>query len=136
MRPEERPAAEKAKKEWAEHHGLKEVRNTPYCVCRLLGKVCKRFGVSDCLNAPPGCDHPSLWLRNGKPVTFVFQPYGLCNADVEKLGAFCRERKLELEVSTWPAWHYPGSVLHVEISKSGEREERWKRAHPDLAARK
>ncbi|KKN08239.1 hypothetical protein LCGC14_1058630 [marine sediment metagenome] len=113
-------AAAKAKKGWALREKLKESRRTAtYCVCSLLGKGCKRYGSSDCVNGVPECDHPSLWLRDGKPAVFVSQPYQI--RDPKRLGEFCAERGLECMIRTWPAWHYRGSVLHVEIRRKGER---------------
>jgi len=110
--------ADKAKKQWAAREKLKESPSSaPYCVCRLLDKKCGHYGSSICPNAVPECDHPSLWLRDGKAAVFVSQPYQII--DVEALGAFCKERGLEVAITTWPAWHYPGSVLHVEIRRAG-----------------
>jgi hypothetical protein len=67
--------------------------------------------------SPPGVDHPSLWIRDGKPAVFVFQPYGV--QDVAALGAFCAARSLECSIDTWPAWHNPGRVVFVEIHRPG-----------------
>jgi hypothetical protein len=104
------------KETWALQKGLKESKATAgFCVCRLLGKRCRAFGASDCENAVPEADHPSLWLRNGKAEMFVSQPYQI--TDVANLGAFCRHRGLTCRIVTWPAWHNPGHVLHIEITK-------------------
>ena len=104
------------KEQWAKKHGLKESKATPhFCLCRLLGKQCREFGSTACVNAPPGSDHASLWLRDGKPAVFVYQPYGL--TEVAELGEFCLARGLTCTIATWPAWHNPGSVLHIEIAK-------------------
>jgi hypothetical protein len=102
------------KQQWAEKHGLRQVRRSTYCVCRLIGKQCQYGGTSDCPRALPEADHPTLWLRNGKPAVLVSQPYQICQP--ERLGDFCREHELECVICTWPAWHRPGSVLHVEIT--------------------
>jgi len=103
------------KQQWAEKYGLRQARQSPYCVCRLLGKRCRYGGSSDCPHAVPEADHPTLWLRHGKPVVFVSQPYQILQP--ERLGVFCRERDLKCVICTWPAWHRPGSVLQVEVSR-------------------
>jgi hypothetical protein len=103
--------------QWAARRSVKQSPKTPYCVCRLLDKVCSVYGTSGCTNGVPEVDHPSLWIRDGKAVIFVSQPYGL--VDVARLGAFCMERNLTCMITTWPAWHNPGSVLHVEITRRG-----------------
>jgi hypothetical protein len=114
------------KARWAEaRYGLKESKRTPYCVCRLLGKrTCRYYGSSECAHSPPGVDHPSLWLFGGKATTFVFQPYGLTTRNILLLGEFCRDRQLSVVIDTWPAWHYPGNVLFVEITIEREQERR------------
>lgn len=104
------------KQQWAEKYGVRQARQTTYCVCRLIGKQCRHGGSSDCPHAVPEADHPSLWLRKGKAVVLVSQPYQISNP--ERLGVFCRERDLRCMICTWPAWHRPGSVLHVEISRA------------------
>lgn len=99
---------------WQQIHGLRPAGgSTAYCICRLLGRRHGRYGCV--VPAPPGCDHPSLWLRDGKPVVFVFQPYGLTHAQLVSLVAYAEELGLHLRIDTWPAWHYPGHVLHVEL---------------------
>jgi hypothetical protein len=111
---------------WAEKYGLRQSRKSPYCVCRLLGKSCQVYGSGLCEHAVPEADHPTLWLRHGKPFVFVSQPYQI--SDPERLGLFCRKRALHCVIRTWPAWHFPGAVLHVEISrdKCWEPSTEWK----------
>lgn len=112
-------ALDSLRDEWARQRGLKQSKKRPFCVCRLLDKRCSHYGASSCPNSPPETDHPSLWCRDGKAHTFVSQPYQLL--DPERLDRFCRERGLKCTITTWPAWHYPGAVLHVEITKEERR---------------
>lgn len=109
-----------AKKQWAERYGLKEAKG-PVCAMRLLGKKCKefnsrtgRFGECEC--KPPGSDHASLWRHGTNPVVYVFQPYGL---SVDEISDYCRKWGFEADINTWPAWHYRGHVLFVEIYPKG-----------------
>jgi hypothetical protein len=118
MTKEEESESVQRENEWSKREGLKRSKAAPFCVCRLLGKRCSSFGMGTCPNAVPEADHPSLWLRDGKPVAFVSQPYQI--GDVEKLGSFCRDRDLRCTITTWPAWHYPGNALFVEIRRAQE----------------
>lgn len=62
----------------------------------------------------PGDDHCSLWLRNGEPAVWVSQPYPLSSSKIGQMTYVAEQYGLSFEISTWPAWHYPGSVLFVE----------------------
>lgn len=68
---------------------------------------------------PPNCDHPSLWLLEGKPIVYVTQPY---HFDLQRLAEFCREHDFVGTVDLWPAWHYPHRVFHIEITTKRGRE--------------
>lgn len=104
---------ERRKAEWLLHRALKQSQGHS-CVKRLLSHCDGRH----CL-FPPGNDHPSLWLFDGKPIVYVFQPYGMNQSDVEGLVTFCQVHQLSFDIDTWPAWHYPNRVLHVEIWRKG-----------------
>ncbi len=95
--------------QWAKGLGLKR---SPGQVCfkRLLGKSCS-FDIHRCV--PPCTDHPSLWLKNGKPYCLISQPYNLSMSDIETIGKFCHQHGLEFEISSWPGWHFPHAVLFV-----------------------
>lgn len=103
---------------WARRYGLKRSSGHS-CVARLLGKRC-RYGEYKAGDAPPcrppGSDHADLWIKNGKPAVYTFQPYGLSYDTLKKLLDFCERWGLEVHIDTWPAGHFPGSVLWVEVT--------------------
>jgi hypothetical protein len=90
--------------EWAnEHGGLKEAKTN--CPSRLFGKRCT------CNLRCPGCnrlqrllhnhpyyDHPSLWLKDGKPYVFVLQPYEWEQEAEDALAKWCEENDLTYKV--------------------------------------
>lgn len=107
------------KKQWAERYGLKEAKG-PVCAMRLLGKKCGQFDsrtgtLEKCECRPPGSDHASLWRYKTNPVVYVYQPYGLSGNIMNELGEYCRKWGFLIRIDTWPAWHYRGRVLFVEI---------------------
>lgn len=107
------------KKKWAGNYGLKEAKG-PVCAMRLLGKRCAEFNSNtgrfgSCACKPPASDHASLWTYKGKPAVYVFQPYGLSGDSMEELVDYCRQWKLTSDVSEYPAWHYPGHILFVQV---------------------
>lgn len=83
------------------------------CIQRLIGKRCGTHDYSaDFL--PPSADHCSLWIDgSGKPAVFVSQPYSLGMADAVLTAEFCQRLGLEFQISTYPSWHNPGSVVTV-----------------------
>lgn len=116
------------KKQWADRYGLKEAKG-PVCAMRLLGRKCREFdsktgSFGKCECKPPGSDHASLWRYKTNPAVYVFQPYGLSGDTMNELGDYCRKWGLKAGINTWPAWHYPGRVLFVEIyPKAGVLED-------------
>jgi hypothetical protein len=62
----------------------------------------------------PGDDHCTLWLRDGKPAVWVSQPYPLGSSTIAQMTYVAEQYGLAFEISTWPAWHNPASVLFVE----------------------
>lgn len=109
-------------RQWAEKNGLKRAGGSQ-CVHRLVGKTCRRHGVlvqsvnGEMACLPPGNDHESLWSKGGVPSVFVFQPYQIEDQNLILLARFCEQNGLRASITTWPAWHYPGRVLHVEITR-------------------
>ncbi|OPX83386.1 MAG: hypothetical protein A4E53_04661 [Pelotomaculum sp. PtaB.Bin104] len=109
---------EQCKKQYISKHGLKPSGGHP-CVSRLIGRRCSALpggGSSPC--HIPGWDHVSLWLKDGKPEVYVSQPYSLSLNEMRNLVRFCDEYGLTVSVSTWPAWHFPGGVLTMEVRKA------------------
>jgi len=109
---------EQCKKQYISKHGLKPSGGHP-CVSRLIGRRCSALpggGSSPC--RIPGWDHMSLWLKDGKPEVYVSQPYNLSLNEMRELVRFCDEYGLTTSVGMWPAWHFPGGVLMVEVKKA------------------
>lgn len=65
----------------------------------------------------PWMDHPSLWLKDGKPFTFVCQPYRLSLDDIREIVRYCDAHDLDLDICSGWSWHYPGRTLFIELSK-------------------
>ena len=61
----------------------------------------------------PGQDHLRAYKTEDGSRVIVFQPY---QADWDELGAFCKERGLELVVKEpSESWHFNGSTYLVEV---------------------
>lgn len=99
--------AETHQRWWVERYHLKQSKGTP-CLHRLRGGKRQILAFR-----PPGCDHPSLWLLEGKPIVYVTQPYSI---DVMALAEFCCKHGFVCRVDLWPAWHFPHRVFHIEIT--------------------
>jgi hypothetical protein len=103
------------KEAWAKGLGLKQSSGR-VCIHRLIGKRCSFYENQPCL--PPRTDHPSLWLKDGKPFCLVSQPYGpLVMSDVEAIEKFCHRHGLEFEINSWPGWYFPHAVLFMTFKK-------------------
>ncbi len=102
---------------YIERHGLKPTTGAK-CVCRLISKD----GRCHCNGSMivPGSDHSSLWLKDGKPYVYVTQPYHLDFKILQELIRFCDDNGLTASISPDYAWHFPGSILFVEIKKREE----------------
>jgi len=100
---------EKRLNDWIALYGIKRSQASTVDIYRLLGKAQRghRF------ERPPGADHESLWNLDGKPTLYVMQPYGL---DPHQLVHWCDAMGLVAKVDTWPAWHFPGHVVDVQIA--------------------
>lgn len=111
---------ETRREQWAAKHGGLKQSAGHVCLSRLLGKRrCNEAGP-DTLRPcrPPGADHCSLWLKDGVPEVLVSQPYGLGLQTMRELVALCDRCDFDASVDTWPAWHFPGGVLMVEIRRA------------------
>lgn len=62
-------------------------------------------------------DHPSLWLRDGKPFVFACQPYHLSLDDLREIVRYCDAHNLDVHICSGWSWHYPGRTLFIELSK-------------------
>ncbi|MFL6353355.1 MAG: hypothetical protein ACJ74Z_16105 [Bryobacteraceae bacterium] len=100
---------------WAKKNGgLKLVQRAKTCVHRLsrTGPRCSGFDEG-C--RPPRDDHHSLWTWQGKPVIYVYQPYGLSDSDTKQLVEYCETMHLGFSIDAHLAWHWPGNVLLIEL---------------------
>ena len=104
--------------EWAQREGLTEYSGSAYLGLNFLTRQ-KRNDWQD--NNFPAADHVTYWKKNGKPYCIVSQPYHLDNGEMAKISALCITHNLDVIVTTFPSWHYPGSVLFMEWRKKSNR---------------
>jgi hypothetical protein len=110
--------------EWAQGLGLRRSTGHP-CLGRLRDGRCTeqyayQYGQSTKHRIPcriPGADHDSLWLKNGKPVLYVTQPYHWTWETMQEAVAFGQFWGLAIDVEPWPSWHFPGRVLTILVRK-------------------
>lgn len=96
--------------EFRRRYGVTRSKSTA-CIQRLLGKRCGISLQRDCDCHPPGTDHASLWLKDGKPHLFVSQPYNIRGSILGDATQFASEHGLELEIRADHNFHFPSSVL-------------------------
>jgi hypothetical protein len=105
------------KAQWAEREGLVEAGGR-MTYQRLFGRI---GDIGDW--QLPYDDHVSMWRRptdRGSKIShWISQPYPLSAAALKDMYEAAQRLGLEFSISTWPAWHYPGSVLFVEWRISG-----------------
>ena len=65
---------------------------------------------------PPGFDHGDLWLKDGQPEIFTFQPYHLFGSTLQALLTFCQKNNLEIEING-RSWYYGANSVLVEIRR-------------------
>jgi len=113
-----RARSRKLKADWARLGGLREshARSTFNPIGWLLGKRRVDYAV---YQQPQWFDHGTCWTKDGRPYCVVGQPYGLSCDDLRQL-ALLVNAGFDVSVSTRPAWHYPGSVLQVEVYRYRE----------------
>ena len=116
---------EKIKQEFAQSGRIKERKYGHVCVYRLKGaRQCKCYGIRSGnpayqpIEIPHG-DHLSEWTRDGQTVAILSQPYGIYHEAIEETMEFCRAHDLEVRISTYPSFHYPGAVLSVIFTRKG-----------------
>ena len=101
--------------EWVRSRGVTRNTGSSWWGTLVNGETSE----ADISNATlPGDDHTTLWNIDGKPAVYVSQPYGLSLDRLKEICAACDQHGLTVEVGAWPAWHFPGSVLHVEYRKA------------------
>ncbi|BDI28006.1 hypothetical protein CCAX7_000570 [Capsulimonas corticalis] len=114
---------------FARAYGLTKTTKSA-CLRKLFGKRCgsaghryaSKFPDSEGFPChPPGCDHPSLWYKDGKPYAFVYHPYGLRTDEIIELGKLCERLDLNVEIDA-VSWHYPGKTISVTLTHKLSRE--------------
>ena len=102
--------------EWYTKAGLRPTRGYHY-PGRLLGKSAGDFDREDpeAPPWPPGNDHGSLWLKDGKPAVYVFEPYMLTWETLQELVAYGQRWGFRIDVRADRAWHFPGATLSVTV---------------------
>lgn len=108
---------DKLEENWVKAYGLKRSQSQSICACALFTRRHCYRSTDRC--SIPGRDHESLWLFNGKPSVYVYQPYDL---DIGKLHEYCQRYGLVPRVASHPAWHFYGNVLFVALAT----EANWK----------
>lgn len=68
----------------------------------------------------PAYDHPSLWLKDGRPYVFVLQPYCWEEEDESTLRSWCEAKGLMHRVRPKAeSWWCPGGTYLIEIFAVG-----------------
>jgi len=97
---------------YKKRNGVKKTRGS-ICHLRLLGKHCK---ISHMLCKLPAEDHPNLWIKDGQPYSFTFEPYGISHENLVNLTNYCEENNLKITITN-DSFHFPSATLLVEIKK-------------------
>lgn len=107
----------KLKLAWAKKRGLKQMQTTNPLKKFLGLKNDYAENYGDTNGIASWLDHTSFWERDGVPAVIVGQPYQLHDDSLKEMMAFAKTYDLKVSVRTSPSWHYPGSVLFVELWK-------------------
>lgn len=94
------------------------------CVHRLKGnRQCPGYAryAPHGLRCPqiPDGDHLSEWVSKNKTVAILSQPYGLTFKSVVETVKFCKEHGLQVEIDSYPSFHFPGVVLSLVFTRKG-----------------
>ena len=115
-----RTAQQRLQRLWADPLSVTAYSGTKVRWWSLAGGVSSKgtYGGSpppDWLERPPAWDHSSIWVRDGKPIVAVSQPYPwLLKDEIERLNKFASTYGLRFKVSNYPSWHYPGRCWFIE----------------------
>lgn len=120
-----RAFAEAVSEQWRKDYAIREKLkpvSAHVCVSRLLGKRCPeerdRSGDAICESYMiPRGDHLSEWRAEDGSRRLVSQPYGMDYESLKELVTFCERLGLEADIDAYPAWHFPGSTLFVELRR-------------------
>lgn len=99
--------------------GLHKRQQSHVCVSRLQGKSkCPNSPENPCFSPDfPGKDHVTEWVKEGKTVKIISQPYYLSFEDMKKLIQYCDKNGLRADISAH-SWHFPGRTILIDLSKA------------------
>lgn len=112
---------------YIEMRGFKESPAGITCALRLVksckhtrgGFITRDFYRDSC--HPPGSDHNTMLLKDGKVNEFIMQPYELSFENMKKLVDYCGHNGLRADVTNWAAWYYPGVALAIVLTKNDRK---------------
>lgn len=111
--------------QWKKTIGATRSQGQP-CLNRLLGGRHQEHWNSDRVCHPcriPISDHTTSWIKNGKPVCILSQPYSLSTENMREIVATCEEWDLSVTVRTGPGFHFPGRILSVLWKHKGRDDD-------------
>jgi hypothetical protein len=108
-------ASEELTKAYIERNNVKRSKGSN-SIQRLTGrKIC---GTSrGCYCRVPASDHAKLWIKDGKPYSYTFEPYGLSMEQSKALINFCEKHDCTFRVDNCSP-HFPTGTLFVEIKRN------------------
>lgn len=68
----------------------------------------------------PGDDHGTLWIKKGKPHTYVTQPYPFGEGKMKKMVEYCERYNLNVTVKA-TSWHFHGATLRLDIERKKKK---------------
>ena len=96
---------------WAKQHGLVESHKSRYTGLRFLNH---KMPASYDYTRFPAQDHTHYWNKDGKPYCVTSQPYHVHDDEMAEAAKLCNLYDLRCCITSYPAWHYPGSVVFME----------------------
>jgi hypothetical protein len=92
------------------------------CIARLISGTCSWSKGREPYEHEPPCeppvdDHPSLWIRDGKPVAYVSEHYDLDLPHMREIIVFADRWQLDVWFSAYPSPHFPGRTMAVVYTK-------------------
>jgi hypothetical protein len=111
-------AFRRLEKPWEQHfmnmYSVKQTRGV-HSIDRLIGVEDK-----DLMQQLPGCDHYTLWEKDGVPALFTMQVYTMHMDTHAALRDFCVKHGLVYRTDR-RSWHLPGVSTLIIIEKKKER---------------
>jgi len=111
--------AEAVADEWRDSYssGMTEAASGAYPMCFCpLANLPPTVDKSDHVHEPPpGCDHGSVWEKDGVPQAIIFHPYVLSHSTLRHLMSWAEGHGLEVLVDP-TSWYFPSGTLRVMIT--------------------